>query len=36
MVLAEPAGSLAPLWHALLLGGVFFSSALLLFKRKNF
>ncbi len=35
-VLAEPAGSLNPLWHSLLLGGLFFSSALWIFRRKNF
>lgn len=35
-VMAEPLGSLNPLWHSLLLGGLFFSSALLIFKRKNF
>ncbi len=36
MVMAEALGSLNPLWHSLLLGGVFFSSAMLIFKRKNF
>lgn len=35
-VMAEPLGSLNPLWHSLLLGGLFFGSALLIFRRKNF
>ena len=35
-VLAEPLGNLMPLWHSLALGALFFASAVLLFKRKNF
>ncbi|NUO83819.1 hypothetical protein HUU05_27400 [candidate division KSB1 bacterium] len=35
-VLLEPIPSWAPIWHSLALGVLFFSSAVLLLKRKNF
>ncbi len=35
-VMREPIASWSPIWHSLALGVVFFSSAVLLLKRKNF
>ena len=35
-VLEQPISSWAPLWHSLIVGAVYFASAVIIFKRKNF